>query len=378
MPREENKDARMEKRTNFAAAIFFLLLFISIIGGGVILKLTASVCLPVVVAVLLSFAFLPLIKRLNAKPLRLPWWIAIILVFALFFAAFIAIANLLTSSLYKILSTLPRYEERLGTIFQLVCERLNIPFDTEQSLMQNLWSHLSFRNTVSKYALGLGSTLYDFVRNLLLVMLFSAFLLGEMNSTRSKLATAFSRSTSGKVHRMLGNIVRQVTRYISIKFVISLITGVLVWLGLLIVRQDFALVWGFFAFVMNFIPTFGSIFSWALTTLFAVLQFYPAPAPIVFMAVWVAAVNIILGNIIEPRVAGQNLGISPFIILVSLSLWGWMWGFVGMIIAVPVMVIIKIVCENFTLLHPVAIFLGNKPQDAAHDSATRSAQNEGA
>lgn len=166
---------------------------------------------------------------------------------------------------------------------------------------------------------------------------------------------------------MLGNIVSQVTRYISIKFIISLATGVLVWLGLTIVRQDFALVWGFFAFVMNFIPTFGSIFSWALTTLFAVLQFYPAPAPIAFAAIWLLLINFVLGNIVEPRIEGQNLGISPFIILVSLSLWGWMWGFVGMIIAVPIMVIIKIVCVNFSFLHPIAIFLGNRPQDTQRD-----------
>lgn len=353
----------MEKRTNFAAAIFFLLLFISIIGGGVILKLTASVCLPVVVAVLLSFAFLPVIKRLNAKPLNIPWWIAIILVFVLFFAGFIAVANILTTSLYKIVSALPRYEERLATIFQLLATKFNIPFDTDQTIIQNLWSHLSFRSTVSKYALGLGSILYDFFRNLLLVMLFSVFLLGEMNATKSKIRLAFSRYTSTKVRKMLGNIGRQITRYVSIKFIISLVTAILVGTGLFIIKQDFALVWAFVAFVMNFIPTFGSILSWIITTLFAVLQFYPTPAPIIFIAIWLLAVNVIIGNILEPRVAGHNLGISPFIILVSLSLWGWMWGFVGMIIAVPVMVIIKIVCENFTFLQPVAIFLGNKPQD---------------
>lgn len=357
----------MKRRNHFTTAIFFLLLFGVIIGGGVILKLTATVCLPVVVAALLSFAFLPLIKRLNAPPLRLPWWLAIILVLVLFFAVFVIAANILTTSLYRIFMALPRYEERFTTIFALVADKLSIPFDTEQTLIQNLWSHLSFRNTVSKYALGLGGTLYDFLRNLLLVMLFAIFLLGEMNFTTSKIDIAFSPKTSTKVRRMLGNIVSQVTRYISIKFIISLATGVLVWLGLTIVRQDFALVWGFFAFVMNFIPTFGSIFSWALTTLFAVLQFYPAPAPIAFAAIWLLLINFVLGNIVEPRIEGQNLGISPFIILVSLSLWGWMWGFVGMIIAVPIMVIIKIVCVNFSFLHPIAIFLGNRPQDTQRD-----------
>ena len=67
----------------------------------------------------------------------------------------------------------------------------------------------------------------------------------------------------------------------------------------------------------------------------------------------------ILGNILEPRIEGNHLGLSPFVILVSLSLWGWLWGFVGMILAVPMTVIIKIVCENFSILNPIAVLLGN-------------------
>ena len=72
------------------------------------------------------------------------------------------------------------------------------------------------------------------------------------------------------------------------------------------------------------------------------------------------AINFTLGNIIEPKIEGDNLDLSPFIILVSLLFWGWMWGFVGMILSVPIMVILKIICENFKILHPIAILLGNK------------------
>ena len=73
------------------------------------------------------------------------------------------------------------------------------------------------------------------------------------------------------------------------------------------------------------------------------------------------AVNMILGNFVEPKVQGRNLGLSPFIIIVSLSIWGWLWGFLGMILAVPMMVILKIVCENISFLQPLSIFMGSKP-----------------
>ena len=178
-------------------------------------------------------------------------------------------------------------------------------------------------------------------------MLFAAFLLAEMHLTQDKITYAFDGKNRSRTKRILANIGSEVSHYISIKFVISLATGILLTLGLLAMHLDFALFWGFIAFIMNFIPTFGSIISVLITTLFALLQFYPSPAPILGIALYSTAVNFVLGNIVEPRIEGENLGVSPFIILVSLSLWGWMWGFLGMVIAVPIMVIIKIICENF-------------------------------
>lgn len=352
-----------EKNSN-NRGIFLLLLFLCVIAAGVILKLTASVVIPVAVAVLLSLVFYPLINKLHEK-LHFPWWLAILMVFALFFALFFSIANILTSGIRSILEDLPSYEERLNTIYALIADRFKIEVDSDLTFFQNMWSHISIRNTVGKYALSFTNIVYDFTRNLLLVVLFSVFLLAEMNATKDKVRVAFSESDdNGRVKRIAHNIVDDVTRYISIKFIMSLATGVLVIVCLLPIKMKFSVVWGFLAFVLNFIPTFGSIISGVLTVLFALIQFYPSLGTVIYVAIIMLAINIIIGNIIEPRVQGQNLGISPFIILVGLSLWGWMWGFVGMIIAVPIMVIVKIVCENVSYLQPIAILLGNKPKVA--------------
>ena len=159
----------------------------------------------------------------------------------------------------------------------------------------------------------------------------------------------------------------QTVRYISIKFFISLATGVLCGIASLIIGLDFPIVWGFLAFIMNFIPIFGSIISVGLTTIFSLIQFYPNWGKTVFVLIFMTSVNMILGNILEPRIEGKNLGISPVMILVSLSIWGYIWGFTGMLIAVPLMVIIKIFCENIDYLNGLAIIIGNDPRQQAQN-----------
>ena len=113
---------------------------------------------------------------------------------------------------------------------------------------------------------------------------------------------------------------------------------------------------------MDAIPIFGSVISVGLTTIFSLLQFYPSWGKTLFILLFMTSVNMILGNILEPRIEGKNLGISPVIILISLSLWGYIWGFTGMLLAVPLMVIIKIVCENIDYLKGLAILIGNDPR----------------
>lgn len=373
----------MKKLVNFARPIFLLLLVLTVIVLAAVLKVTGTFLVPVTIAMFVSLVFEPLIVTLNTK-FKIPWIAGIFIVLTLVIVSAWIIASLLLTSIRTIIDLYPRYEERFTVIYKAIAGLFALPYNAESTLFQNLWGQLGIRQTLRNFAFSLSNSLIVFFKDLLLVLLFAVFFLLDLRYLRQKLDFAFGDGSKGKAALIITDIIQQVTRYMSVKFFISLLTGVLIFLGTFAVGMGFPILWGFLAFILNFIPNFGSILSGVLTSVFALVQFWPQPAPVVFVAVLMCAVNFILGNIIEPRVQGRHLGLSPFIIIVSLSFWGWLWGFTGLILAVPMMVILKIICENVSILHPAAVLMGNytythelqKEQEAQPQSAEGINENE--
>lgn len=348
----------MEEKS-YQKKIYLLLFIICVILCGFICKLLSSVILPVFFALFISFALLPLIKFLKEKA-KIPWTFSTIFFVVVIFFLLIMLSTLLVSSFSTIAQEYPKYETKFMAIYKSIAPKFRLTVDEEQSFMGNMWQYLKVREVIQKTVLSLSSGVISFGSTLVTVFLLAVFLLLEIRGIKEKVYDAFEGEALFKVKTMYQHIITDVTHYISIKFIVSLITGVLVYLVVLIFGLDFPVVWGFVAFLMNFIPIFGSIISCIFTTLFALLQFYPESiGKVIAVFVLMVAINFTVGNIVEPRIEGKHLGLSAFVILISLSIWGYLWGFAGMIFAVPITVTIKIFCENVEYLKPVAIFLGN-------------------
>ncbi|MCI1208533.1 MAG: AI-2E family transporter [Treponema sp.] len=354
------------EQNDYNRGIFYLLLFICFIGTGVILKLAASVFLPITFALLFTFVMMPVIRNLNKK-LHIPWPVGILCMLLLFGAVFFVIGNLLLSSIKAIIGVYPKYEERFNLIYKFIALRFGLSYDSGLNFIENMWNQLDIRTQIQKFALSLSTNIIVFIKDLLIIILLMVFLLSEMRFIKEKVNCAFQNKAKRRVTHIINHVIAEIMRFISIKFFISLTTGLVVFLGTLVIGLDFPIIWGFIAFLLNFIPTFGSIISSVITVLFSVLQFFPHITPMILTALLVISVNTFLGNFLEPRIEGEHLDLSPFIILVCLSMWGWMWGFPGMIVAVPITVSIKIICENVSFLHPVAILLGNDPKNTAKE-----------
>jgi len=159
--------------------------------------------------------------------------------------------------------------------------------------------------------------------------------------------------------KRLTQIMESMNQYVSTKAFVSLITAVLVWIGLKVVGLDFAILWAFLAFVLNFIPNIGSIMAAVPAVLLALIQLNSATA-LVVAGIYVA-VNVAMGNMIEPMLMGKRVGLSTLVVFLSLIFWGWLFGPVGMLLSVPLTMVVKIVAEGNPQTQWLAILLGPAP-----------------
>jgi predicted PurR-regulated permease PerM len=346
------------RRFNSGRVNFFLLAVITFILCAAVLKLTSALVLPFTISLLLALVTSPFVSFLGKY--KIPRIIAIVLILVILVGGGGFFVMVLFSSGRTLLTLYPKYEARLTEIYVWVARFFEFSYDDQLSFFENLWSQIGIRNWVRIFTFSLSNNFFVFLRDALMVTLFMVFLLFEAVFFKEKLDKAFEGTRAGQIKKIGLDVMTQVTRYLSIKFIISLITGVVVGIGLKIVRVEFAVVWALIQFVLNFIPTIGSIAIGVGVTIFSLVQFWPDPGPVAATGVIMLGVNVIIGSIMEPKIMGDNLGLSPLVVMVSLMGWGWLWGFAGLILAVPMTVIVKIVCENIPMLEPISILLGSR------------------
>ncbi|MDR2468247.1 MAG: AI-2E family transporter [Spirochaetaceae bacterium] len=343
---------------NYGKGIMLMMAFIVLIVAGVVLKLTASVAVLLIISIFLACVMSPVVSALER--LHINRLFSIILAGCAIIAALTLTGIVLYTAGRTILNRWMLYERRLIEIYRWLGAFFEFSYNENLNFLDNLWAQLAIRNNVRQLAISFSNGLITFLKNAFMVVLFIVFLLVEAASLKTKIALAFENKLSLQIRKISSDVAREVTRYLSVKFFISLATGIAVIIPLQIIGLEFALVWGVIQFILNFIPIIGSVAVSVTALLFAVLQFWPEPAPIIAVGGIMLGANMLIGTILEPRIMGYNLGISPIVILLALLLWGWLWGFAGMVLAVPLTVIFKIICENIPQLEPLSILLGSK------------------
>lgn len=319
--------------------IRILLTIIAIPVVVIIFKTLKSIFIPLVFAVFLSFVFAPLNKFLRKK--NVPVGVVMAVMLVIIVLLMVASTMLLSSATSSLITGFPRYQvnlmERMQTWvgkiselserFALTLERYP-QFDISQMLSPGSFSISKTVSDVATRTVGVGW-------NFMLIIIFLMFIVAQDGRLITKLKKVLKPDDQKRTITTMRNIQEQIQKYLLTKTVISLSTAIVGMILMLIFGVDFILVCGILLFVMNFIPNIGSIIASGVPILISFLQ-SGLDFRTIFFAVLIIGTQMLFGNVVEPKMQGQRLNLSPIMVLVSLIFWGWVWGIVGMVLAVPI------------------------------------------
>ena len=349
-------ETKGDENTQYAKHIRNILLVFLVIFAISFLKLASSILLPIVIAMFLFMLLNPILNRLDGTRIpRLLSTLIVMVLVVLVSAVFIYVLFLIVNML---LSKLPYYAMRVNEIDMLLSQYIAplLGMDgAEFSIIDYLdinWYTLAIQSLSS-----FSSSIIDLFSDWMLVFLYLLFILLERSSFPEKIMSVLSPEKALRVSKLSMKINRQIAKYIFLKLMISLITGFLFYAVAIHTGLDFALAWGVLATILNFIPTIGSIIVTAGTIIMAVIQFMPSWITVLYIAVLMISIEMIMGNIIDPKLQGVKLNISPLVILISLAFWGYIWGLAGMFLAVPITSTLQIFMANIPSLKGIAVIL---------------------
>lgn len=319
--------------------------FVVVVAG---LKVAGPILVPVLVAIFLAVLSLPPVRFLQAR--GVPDSLATIGVFGGVVVAVILVSMFIGNSLREFSANLPVYEAHIqGSIGGVIEWTQGLGMDLSPDHLRESLDSGSLMSVMRNVA----GAVSGMLSNTAFVVFTVAFILAEATAFPKKLRAAWPDSDPGRY----SGVVEDIQTYLGIKTKVSAATGVVITLGVWALGIDYPLLWGLVAFLLNFIPTLGSIVAAVPAVLLAFVQFGWERA-LLAMALYVT-VNVLVGSVIEPRLMGRRLGLSTLVVFLSLVFWGWVWGPLGMLLSVPLTMVAKLMLESSDDLRWIAVLLGS-------------------
>lgn len=324
-----------------------------------ILRVLKGIFIPLSFAIFLQFLFIPVYRGLGRH--RVPVWVINILVMVFVIGIFFGLGSVVFASVNSFIKDFPKYEIRIQNIVQSAIVELEIPMEEVRSYINNRvnWVQIFDRLSISKIISSSMGTFFDFITKLLLTTVFLLFLLAERSSIDERLKSVLSERDIKRNRSTLKDIENSVKNYIINKTIISVATGVISIIWLSIFNVDFAIISGLLIFILNYIPNFGSIVATAFPIMVCFFQ-YGLGWRMLVVSTLLILTQLMMGNVIEPRYMGSRMRISPLVILISLIFWYWVWGPIGMVLAVPIISTVNIILKQFDSLKVLTALLATE------------------
>jgi AI-2 transport protein TqsA len=308
-----------------------------------LLKTLSFILIPFVASLFIALLFLPLMRWLTKR--KIPNYISILIVLLLFIASFLIGGEIIKLASTEIMQTqdafLAKAQVKLTDLAYAIEDFLGIQFLQDGNLI-NIFIN---KEALSK---NFGFTL-SLIGNIMSMLLMTAFfvilwLAESLNFYKVLSDTMFKQKYASA--KIFMKIESDLITFVKVKFFVSALTGIGFGLACYFFNVSFPIFWGLFAFLLNFVQMIGSIVSVILLTLFAFVELDPT-STLLFFILTIIFIQIIFGSILEPIFMGKSFSINVIAILVSLMLWGYIWGVPGLIMSIPITVFLKIIFEQF-------------------------------
>ncbi len=331
----------------------FALGFIVVCLVVYLLHISASIMIPFVIAVCLWYLINAIARGLSRLPLggfTLPRFWCFFLAIAALGATLWFVLTLINHNIRLVLEAVPVYQQNLEQLLPKVLTMLHLE---REAMVRELQQYINLTSIVATLA----ATFTGLAGKSLVVMFYTGFLLYEQRFFDRKIKNMIEdQETENSVRAILKRIDINIQRYIWVKVLISALTGIFTYTLLKFYNVDFNQFWGLMAFVLNFIPYIGSLLAIALPAIIALIQFNDL-STFFIIGSCLGVIQITLGSIIDPRMLGDSLNISPIMIIFSLAAWGMIWGIPGMFLSIPILAMVVITLGQFPKTRPIAILL---------------------
>ena len=317
--------------------------FIAVVSLAGALYWLRPVMIPLVLAMLLTHALLPVVDFLQSRA-RIPRWVATAGAVALCVALGVLLVLLVTDSVDQLKGRSATYERQISALWEGgIATLAGWGVDVGQQSLDEVLPRAQLQKLLGTAA----KSLLALLSNSFLVLIFTIYL---MSGRRLP--------PEGGIRARIETKVR---RYLVVKLSLSVLTGVLSGIILLVLGVDFALLFGVLAVVLNFVPNVGSIIATLLPLPVVLVDPDLGPVAVALALILPGAVQMAVGNVLEPRMLGQSLALHPITVLCALVFWGMLWGIPGMLLAVPLTSVVEILAGELEVTRPFARLLAGKP-----------------
>lgn len=329
---------------------------IIVIAGVVLFLVLGKVLLiPLVLAIFIWFIIMGLQKKIESVPFikkNIPHVVTKIFTSIVVLGTLTLFGKMLAYNINRIVENTPIYAENLNKLAENLSPEM-------MSYIGEIKDYYSEDENFSETVTNLANAVSNVLGNTLLILIYLIFLLLEQQSFKRKLIQiGQNKENPDDFISIVKSLKTTVSEYINLKIIISAMTGFGAYLVFLWVGLDAPVFWSVIIFVLNFIPNIGSLVGTLFPAAFALLQF-GSHVQMLQILIPVGLVQVIVGNIVEPKMMGNSLNISALVVILSLSLWGLIWGLTGMLLSVPLTIIATKIMSQFPSTRPIAILLGN-------------------